>query len=185
MPILIDVASILLTKYGSSDLIHLLSALGFCATYKETKIFEISAVMNPSAQTVSNGFTQFVFDNVDHDICTLDGKNTLHAMAGIQCATPRNQNAFHDTFPRLKTLPSSEEIGKIGRIDLIPFNKGKSGLSTIALEDLQDLNPISNNIEVNSLECMWLYKKWKHEEKVPGSIYNFLFSAFVVIIDAV
>jgi len=59
----------------------------------------------------------------------------------------------------LKTVTASTEVGKFGRINLIPFNKGKSDLSTIAIKDLQDLNPLFNNIEVNSADCMWLYKK--------------------------
>lgn len=31
------------------------------------------------------GFNQFVFDNVDFNVCTIDGLNTRHAMGGIRC----------------------------------------------------------------------------------------------------
>lgn len=118
---------------------------------------------------ISNDFTQFVFDNVDHDICTLARYDTLHAMVSIQCITPLCENSLNFTIPRVKSMPSSVEVGKFGRIDLIPFNKDKSSLSSIAIENLQDLNPLSYNIEVNSADCMWFYKKWKLEEKIPGS----------------
>ena len=35
-------------------------------------------------------FSQHVADNVDHNLCTLDGKNTFHGMVIIQIATNEN-----------------------------------------------------------------------------------------------
>jgi hypothetical protein len=32
---------------------------------------------------VSDSFSQFIFDNADVNIETLDGKNTFHALGGI------------------------------------------------------------------------------------------------------
>lgn len=36
-----------------------------------------------------HGFVQFVFDNADINVCTLDGLNTFHALGGIKCVLPR------------------------------------------------------------------------------------------------
>ena len=35
-------------------------------------------------------FSQHVADNVDHNLCTLDGKNTFHGMGIIRIATTKN-----------------------------------------------------------------------------------------------
>lgn len=166
--ILTALASFMLKKFGSSTLVDMLSAFGFSATYREARLFEISSVIHPCLQVNPEGFFQFVFDNVDHQICTLTGSNTLHAMAGIQCVTPENDNLFNFTIPRLTKIPSSGEVGKYGRVDIIPFNKNGPGLSSINLENIQDLNPISNDIEVDSVECFWFYKKFSSKDKIPG-----------------
>ncbi|XP_011685769.1 PREDICTED: uncharacterized protein LOC105448724 [Wasmannia auropunctata] len=108
-------------------------------------------------------------DGYNYSNCTchnLHGKTSI-LLVDSNWSSINFINKFHRTISKEKTVPSSTKVGKFGRIDLIPFNKGKSGLSIIFMEDLQDLNPLSNNIEVNSIDYMWLYKKWKHEEKVP------------------
>ena len=35
-------------------------------------------------------FSQNIADNVDHNLCTLDGKNTFHGMGIIQVSTNNN-----------------------------------------------------------------------------------------------
>ncbi|KYN29123.1 hypothetical protein ALC57_01442 [Trachymyrmex cornetzi] len=167
--ILTALSSLLLKKYGSSSLLDILSALGFSASYREARVFEISSVLHPYLYESQQGFTQFVFDNVDHQTCTLTGSNTLHAMAGIQCTTPKIKNLFSSVIPRVQKIPASIEVGKFGRIDVLPFQKVNPGIASVKIENLQDLNPLTNDIEVNTVECSWFYEKWQHGDKMPGS----------------
>lgn len=170
--ILTALSTFLLKRYGSSTLLDMLSALGFAASYKEARLFEISCILHPCIQNTQSGFVQFVFDNVDHQTCTLTGTDTLHAMAGIQCITPAEENLFTSTIRRLEKIPKSVDIGQYGRVDLLLFHKVKPGLASIVVENLQDINPLTSTINVNSIDCMWFYEKWKFSEKTPG-LFNF------------
>ena len=76
-------------------LLQELSRLGFCVSYDEITRFKRSVVLaQSSAFDVSDGrrcdtsirggkFTQYVGDNVDHNVRTIDGKNTFHGMGVI------------------------------------------------------------------------------------------------------
>ena len=79
---------IIAKKIWVKGLLNLFSALGISVSYKEAILFDVSVITHPSEDYLPSGFIQFIFDNVDHNICTLDGYNTLHAMTGIQCTTP-------------------------------------------------------------------------------------------------
>lgn len=35
-----------------------------------------------------HSYIQFIYDNADHNTCTIDDKNTFHAMGGIMVVTP-------------------------------------------------------------------------------------------------
>lgn len=170
----IGLASFLLQKYASKDLIRLLHSLGLCSTYDEATRFQASVtVQNKSSLKLpSNSFSQFVFDNIDHDTRTIDGKNTLHAMAGIQVVTPIPTNGFQDEVPRLKKIPPAEEMGEFGKIALQIFNNKKgSGFSLLKAKNLNDLNPISDEVKISNVDFMWLFKKWSNEKDTPGIIY--------------
>ncbi|CAH2107274.1 unnamed protein product [Euphydryas editha] len=70
---------------------------------------------------------QFVFDNVDFNVFTIDGLNTLHVMGGIKCITPSNSVEKGRHVPRLKHMPPSHDIGElIGIVPLQTFQKGAS-----------------------------------------------------------
>ncbi|XP_018317962.1 uncharacterized protein [Mycetomoellerius zeteki] len=89
-------------------------------------------------------------------------------MAGIQCTTPKIKNLFSSVIPRVQKIPASIEVGKFGRIDVLPFQKVNPGIASVKIENLQDLNPLTNDIEVNTVECSWFYGKWQHGDKMPG-----------------
>ena len=56
-------------------------------------------------------FVQYVADNVDHNIHTIDGKYTFHGMCLIAAVTPSVRS--HRGIPRLKVTTSElEEIDK-------------------------------------------------------------------------
>ena len=76
--------------FGSRKAVDILHKLGFCASYNNTRKFELSAVMQQEDRVLDGTFCQFVFDNADFNVASLDGLNTLHVMGGIQVLTPAN-----------------------------------------------------------------------------------------------
>ena len=81
--------SVLLHKsFGSRFLIDIVNSLGHCSSYSEVSKFEAVVALTIKADIDQAAFIQFVFDNVDINVSTLDGHNTVHSMGGIQCVTP-------------------------------------------------------------------------------------------------
>ncbi|CAH2096778.1 unnamed protein product [Euphydryas editha] len=129
-PLLLGVGSFLYKKYGSSNLIDVLSSLGFSASYNAISLFEDSCAFRPARNILPHAFFQFVFDNADFISNTIDGKNTFHAMGGIQCVTPYDIIETDTSLPRVsKKIPASIK-STLGLIPLASYSKGKTvGLS--------------------------------------------------------
>jgi hypothetical protein len=77
-----------LDRYGSADLIREVSKLGFCISYDEVTRYKHSVLCSTSSTGMQAGasspvFVPYVADNVDHNVRTLDGKSSLHAMGLI------------------------------------------------------------------------------------------------------
>ena len=91
-PILFALSVEMDNLFGSRWLIDELFKLGFGVSYSEVIRFKQACVINESSvlellpTSNSQGFTQFVADNVDHNIATLNGEGTFHGM-GILSAT--------------------------------------------------------------------------------------------------
>ncbi|VDH98232.1 Hypothetical predicted protein [Mytilus galloprovincialis] len=88
--------------FGSRFLVDTLSNMGFCSSYSEVQKFETSAVISKQENT-SNHYDeshclQYMADNVDHNLCTVDGNNTFHGMGIISCITPGNRKKHLFTF---------------------------------------------------------------------------------------
>ena len=79
---------------GSKTLLIELAMLGYSISYDKIKRYKQSLMKNESnciASAVTE-FTQFVADNVDHNVCTLDGKEKFHGMGIIACSINRQSN---------------------------------------------------------------------------------------------
>ena len=81
--------------FGSKWLIEEFSQLGFCHSHREVTRFKQSAMATKDASDIAfslppGTFSQYMADNVDHNICTLDGKKTSHGMGIIQASTNMN-----------------------------------------------------------------------------------------------
>ena len=100
-------------RFASRGLIDMLHAMGVCASYQEAVDFETSAVHHARPIIDMTNFEQWVFDNADVNIRTLDGLGTFHVMGGVLCVTPsysrytarhglcstrRNEGACFDTY---------------------------------------------------------------------------------------
>lgn len=115
-PIMLGVGVHLHRKYGSRYLIDLLFALGISISYKECLKFENLAVINQSQAVNTESFIQFVFDNADINVRTLDGYGTFHSMGGILCISPEIKE--ENVITKSKESIKANEIGKYGSLQI-------------------------------------------------------------------
>lgn len=168
-PMQVGVVAFLFQKYGSRRLIDTLSSLGFCSSYTEAMLFEVSAIMCSPLVIDDYAFSQFVFDNADFNTQTLDGYNTFHAMGGIHCITPTNAIAPNQNIQRVKQIPSAQVVEKFGAIALKTFEKRNvAGLKSIEIRNLDSIRSVSKVIMPSASDLLWLYGKWVGLPNIPG-----------------
>lgn len=168
--ILIGVATYCYKKFGSRLLINLLSTLGFSASYDEALRLEGSYVMQAKEAVVDvsvNPFSQFIFDNADFNVNTLDGHATFHALGGIMAVTPRNSVTCDQDILRMNVSSSSHAIGKAGSIEVKEFCRPpNAGLKTVKMIDIGV--SLQEDIVPSACDIAWLYGKNAHSSTVPG-----------------
>ena len=90
-PLQIGLAAQLHHLYRSRFLVDTLFAMGFSSSYSEVQRFQKNAAELVAPDILgegSFGMVLFAADNVDHNILTLDGKDTFHGMGMIAAVTP-------------------------------------------------------------------------------------------------
>ena len=117
------------------DILH---ALGFCCSYKEVLMFERNASMESNVDLSEcfqseSSFLKFAADNVDHNTCTLDGRNTFHGMGMI--ASISMGKFMAKEIPRKKV--SDKELLTKSHVPIIHFNEKASLLKGIKFKTLQ------------------------------------------------
>ena len=121
--------------FGSKFLIDTLSNLGFSSSYWEVQKYESSAAATLKIYLPDYfpaQFLQFVADNVDHNIRTLDGHNTFHGMGVIGCSTPATP--VNVNIPRLNVQP--KDLSDIGNINLRYYKVPEHEVSSLQFKDL-------------------------------------------------
>lgn len=164
-PILSSIALFIYRKFGSKQLVSLLCNLGFSASYHDAQQLELSNIHHPQESISSESFCQYIFDNADFNISTVDGWNTFHSMGGIKCVTPAHTHLSSSKVKRLKSVPPQDEVGQLGVLELEAFDSiGCNSLQQITVEDLSELNPIPSDIFRPSLQdILWMSGKWLGE----------------------
>ena len=98
--------------FGSRFLIDSLHRHRFYSSYSEVQMFKRNAAVASGTElNIPDGdcSVQYVADNVDHNIRTIDGKNTFHRMGIIATITPRNTDSqTYSVISRRKTLPQKK-----------------------------------------------------------------------------
>ncbi|VDI57078.1 Hypothetical predicted protein [Mytilus galloprovincialis] len=99
--------------FSSRFLIDTLYNLGFCSSYSEVQKFEMNAAASRSTENENENqsFVQYIADNVDHNIRSLDGFGTFHGMGIIAASTPGIKTAR--SVPRAN--PSIKEITALAK----------------------------------------------------------------------
>ncbi|XP_063235988.1 uncharacterized protein LOC134538524 [Bacillus rossius redtenbacheri] len=157
-PIQTSLALTLHRLYGSKHLIDLLSSMGVCVSYHEASIYMNSLINAGSPQVNEEAFIQYVFDNADINIRTLDGLNTFHAMGGIQCITP---SASVETHIQVERITSGKFNKECIRLCSYPKRNSRCGFKAIILKDFNELKSARSLINEPSnilfpLNWMWL-----------------------------
>ena len=103
--------------FSSRFLIDSLNSHGFCCSYSEVQRFERSASVLQGTDIPNltpDQVVQYAADNFDHNIITIDCRNTFHGMGIIATVTPGTKNSYH--IPRI-TVPT-EDICSIGHVKI-------------------------------------------------------------------
>jgi hypothetical protein len=142
--------------FGSRWLIDEVSKLGFAVSYYELQKFKQAVLIHDDSIDATNRqkpeFTQWIGDNVDHNVCTIDGKNTFHGM-GIISSSMRS-SSLTIKIPRIKKLLKVGDITESKGIPLLQYiNEGRQALATVKLTKLKDL-PDSINRSKNA-DLIW------------------------------
>lgn len=65
-----------------------------------------------------HSFVQFVYDNADFNVDTLDGKFTFHNLGGIMIITPKSMVHPREKIERLAKIPTAEDTARVVDIPL-------------------------------------------------------------------
>ena len=111
---------------------------------RETTHYKQSVVCNEDVSdfikaNLSGSFSQWSADNVDHNVCTTDGKGTVHGMGLIVSTTPGSSLPNLTPIHRQKMKHAGEvTVGK--GIPILYYDPpGESGLSSVIIKPLNEL----------------------------------------------
>lgn len=158
-------------QYASQRLVDILSCMGICASYKEALLYEASSLFHPQpaiSPPEEGCFVQYVCDNADHNVATLDGLNTFHAMGIIKIIAPHDKMADDQKMFRLPKMPTENVMANAARIPLKVYdNHGVQGLKRIILKKL-DCDEMKTTSMLRNSDVLWMYAKWKNLSDIPG-----------------
>ena len=124
--------------FGSKWLLTELNRLGFSISsdgvtrYKQLLIFN-EIVLGFLKTNLNGTFSQWSADNVDHNVCTIDGKSTLHDM-GIVVSTTPERHAQGLTPISIQKRRTAKEVVKGEEIPIIEYDPlEQTGLSVVTL----------------------------------------------------
>lgn len=80
-------------------------------------------------------FFQYVADNVDHNIRTLDGKNTFHGMGMIAAVTPGSKKSN----PILRVKVTAKDIASVGHVPVQYHREESLGMTAVTYGKLHDM----------------------------------------------
>jgi hypothetical protein len=161
-PLLFGVGVELDHMFRSKWLINQLARLGFSISYDEVTRYKQSVLqekqVNQDVQSFPSSFTQWVGDNVDHSIATLDGRGSFHGMGiiAVSTKTPAYTEEVRDeAIVRLKRSYAKDVVKKHGLQILLYCSPEKPGLSALTLTPMKQLQyPYTLPPSVN-LDLLW------------------------------
>lgn len=122
--------------FASRFIVDSLYKHGFSCSYSEVQKFEKSAALTKGKELPEpegGRFIQYICDNVDHNVRTLDGFGTFHGMGIISTSTPGKLQ--EKPVPRVTV--TADEIVKVGRINIKTFKSQHTGRCPLTYKELQ------------------------------------------------
>ena len=104
--------------FGSKWLINEFSHLGFSFSYDEVIKYKQSVIQSETPENllseyIPGTFTQWVADNVDHNVATLDDQGSFHGMGIIAISSPEDAVPLKTrarVIPRLPRITANEVV---------------------------------------------------------------------------
>jgi hypothetical protein len=121
--------------FGSRFLTDLLHSFGFCSSYSEVQKFEKNAAVAQGTEVAADKscFVQHIADNIDHNVCTLNGRDTFHGMGIVATFIP--EKIMHQCIPRLEV--TGKNLIEAGRLRKLLYVSNTTGASMpICFQDL-------------------------------------------------
>ena len=158
-PILLGIGVDVDHVLGSRWLLDYLSRFGFSVTYDEIKRFKQSVLKNDSTEVrIDEGaFAQWSADNDDHNIRTLNGKGSLHAMGIICSITSKSSTSMFQTqvLKREKVM-KVREICKGRAIQIKEYIPSEAtSLSKLKFQELTCLRSIPIVVQNSRIDYLW------------------------------
>ena len=122
--------------FGSRFLVDTLHKHGFFCSYTKVIKFERNAAVSEVTDipNLEKGtFVQYVADNVDHNIRTLDGHNTFHGMGMIAIVTPGTSRTGQ--IPRVSV--TAEDVAAVGKVNIEQFISESDGSQSLQYQKLK------------------------------------------------
>ena len=148
--------------FGSKWLANILDKFGFAVSYDEVIRFKQSVIehesMDQVLEALGSGFFQFVGDNTDHDLNTIDGKGTHHGLGSIVVTNGMFGNVnLNRTMTRIvrskkqnwSSLPNNEGI------PILSYERNPSVLKITKLEPLIQ----GFHQDYHSKDLVWIYNR--------------------------
>ncbi|CAG2201846.1 unnamed protein product [Mytilus edulis] len=150
-------------NFASRFLVSTLNNLGFCSSYQEIQKFESSAALTQGVDIpgeICNSFIQFVADNVDHNVRTLDGNNTFHGMGIIAGITPGTKR----TAPIPRISVSSDDINSIAKVNIQYYKPQNDFMTKLNFSELRELRGMDKTACLDLLSLV----VWPLKNPTPG-----------------
>ena len=131
--------------------------MGLFCSFKSARDYEKCAAIidRNTIHKSDTSFIQYVADNVDHNICTLDGHGTFHGMGIIATCTPTSR--IKRTIPKVKV--SMDDISKVAGIH-IKYHPGLTQNNDLTYHLPQDLRRGFKNYNLDILwRCSVLFRR--------------------------
>lgn len=145
--------------------VNTLNAFGFCSSYGEAKKFELCASIALNEQRMNSNHNiqviKYVCDNVDHNLRTLDGKNTFHGM-GIISIHP-TISITSSKIPRTKA--TLLDVKHIGTVEILPYFEKMTPTTSLFY---RKLSTTTIQDPYNDLDLLWKTSWSEGETTRPG-----------------
>ena len=157
--------------FGSKWLINELSRLGFSITFDEVNWYKQSVIQSESLENLlteysPGNFTQWVADNVDHNVATLDGQGTFQGMGIIAVSTPKDGTPL-TTNSRVITRQQRSKVNELVKDKGVPIfqyiGQPEKGLASVIYKPIIQLQtPYTLPVELCSdllWQSGWIFSK--------------------------